>query len=345
MKIAVVNTWRPFVRGGAEILADALTERLNEYGHETLLVRIPFEWDPPEKIVDHMFACRSLRLEGVDRMIGLKFPSYYMPHPNKVLWLLHQFRQAYDLWDTDFQGLSGAEEGQLIRDAVRNADNLLLPDFRKIYTISSVTGDRLRRFNGLESDILLHPLARESDFHCTAYGDFVFCPSRINEGKRQFVLVQAMRYVRSDVRLVLAGIPETSQDLKRITDYIGTHQLHDRVQLLPRYIDEQEKVDLFASALACAYVPFDEDSYGYVSLEAFKSRKPVVTFADSGGVLTLVEDGVTGRVCDPDPEACAAVFDELWLARDEARRLGQNGFDKVQSLNISWDRVVQALTS
>lgn len=345
MKIAVVNTWRPFVRGGAEILADALTERLNEYGHETLLVRIPFEWNPPEKIVDNMFACRSLRLDGVDRMIGLKFPSYYVPHPNKVLWLLHQFRQAYDLWDTDFQGLSDSEEGQRVRDAVRNADNLILPDFRKIYTISSVSGDRLRRFNGLESEVLLHPLASEGDFHCTEYGDFVFCPSRINEGKRQFVLVQAMRHVQSGVRLVLAGAPETPRDLERITDYIDAHGLHDRVQLLPRYIDEQEKVELFANALACAYVPFDEDSYGYVSLEAFKSRKPVVTFADSGGVLTLVEDGTTGRVCDPDPEACAAVFDALWHARDEARRLGQNGFDKVKSLNISWDRVVQALTS
>src|SRR4051794_39882965 len=105
MKVAVVNNCVPFVNGGAEHLADALTSKLSEFGHQAILIRIPFSWEPPQKILECMLACRMLRMPNVDRVIALKFPAYYLPHPNKVLWLLHQFRQAYDLWNTEFQGI------------------------------------------------------------------------------------------------------------------------------------------------------------------------------------------------------------------------------------------------
>ena len=345
MKIAVVNTWYPFVKGGAEHLAEALTAKLIEYGHEALLVKIPFEWVPSSKIVDHIFACRSLHLDQVDRMIGLKFPSYHVPHSDKVLWLLHQFRQAYDLWGTQYQGLPNSLEGEQLRQLIQESDNALLPEFGRIYTNSVVTSDRLRKFNGLSSEVLFPPLSNPESFYCSEYGDYIFCPSRITAGKRQHMLVEAMRHVKSSVRLVIAGLPETPEDLGRLQRTIASNDLGSRVEVIPRFITEREKADLFAGSLACAYVPYDEDSYGYVSLEAFQSWKPVVTFRDSGGVLTLVEDGVTGRVCGPEPEACAAVFDELWLARAQAKRLGEAGYEKMQSLNITWDRVVGALTS
>src|SRR5882724_8744385 len=115
MKVAVVTNCVPFLTGGAEHLARALTRKLAQAGHEALLVRIPFRWEPPEKILESMLACRLLRLPNVDRVVALKFPAYYIPHPNKVLWLLHQFRQAYDLWDTDLQSLPDSREGLEIR--------------------------------------------------------------------------------------------------------------------------------------------------------------------------------------------------------------------------------------
>ena len=345
MRIAVVNTWQPFVRGGAEHLAEALTAKLMEYGHEAVLLKIPFEWVPSSKIVDHIFACRSLHLAQVDRMIGLKFPSYYVPHSDKVLWLLHQFRQAYDLWGTQYQGLSNSHEGERVRRLIQESDNTILPEFRRIYTNSVVTSDRLRKFNGLSSEVLFPPLSNPESFYCSEYGDYIFCPGRINACKRQYLLIEAMCHVKSGVRLVIAGLPETPEDLSRLQRTIASNDLGSRVEVIPRFITEREKADLFADALACAYVPYDEDSYGYVSLEAFCSKKAVVTFSDSGGVLTLVEDGSTGKVCDPLPEACAAVFDELWLTRIQAKSLGHAGFEKMKSLNITWDRVVGALTS
>ena len=118
MKVAVLNNCVPFMQGGAEHLAEALTAKLSEYGHQALLIRLPFRWEPPTKILDHMLACRLMRLPNVDRAIALKFPAYCVPHPNKVLWLLHQFRQAYDLWGTQYQCLPDSADGRQIRGAI-----------------------------------------------------------------------------------------------------------------------------------------------------------------------------------------------------------------------------------
>src|SRR6185369_9522660 len=112
MRVAVLNNWAPFVAGGAEHLADALVRKLAEYGHEAMLVRLPFAWQPPAKVLDHMLAARCLRLPNVDRAVCLKFPAWFVPHENKVLWLVHQFRQAYDLWGTPYQDLPPTAEGQ-----------------------------------------------------------------------------------------------------------------------------------------------------------------------------------------------------------------------------------------
>jgi glycosyltransferase involved in cell wall biosynthesis len=112
---------------------------------------------------------------------------------------------------------------------------------------------------------------------------------------------------------------------------------------VPRWIDEGEKRDLFARALACAYIPYDEDSYGYVTLESFTSRKAVVTTADAGGVLRLVEDGETGLVVPPDAEALGGAFDTLYRDRASAKRLGERARERMLELGISWDTVIERL--
>ena len=46
-------------------------------------------------------------------------------------------------------------------------------------------------------------------------------------------------------------------------------------------IDDDTLIELYANALAVVYPPFDED-FGYVTLEAFLSKKPVITTSDAG---------------------------------------------------------------
>ena len=345
MRIAVVNNWVPFLKGGAEYLATALTNKLIEYGHEATLIRLPFQWNPPEKIEEHILACRCVRIAKVDRVIGLKFPAYYVPHDNKVLWLLHQFRQAYDLWGTALQDLPDSSEGARIRRTVIQSDNHFLPEYRRIYTTSPVTQDRLRRYNNLPSTILFPPLLESAHLTCTGYGDYLFFPSRITAAKRQHMVIEAMQHVKTNVKLVIAGPPDTPSDLKTITDLVSERQLEERVRIIPRFISEEEKAALFSEALACAYTPYDEDSYGYVTLEASHAAKATITCSDSGGVAILVKDGHTGLITDPEPIALAEAMDRLYLDRDHARVLGQAAREHMRSLRISWDCAIEQLTA
>lgn len=345
MKIAVLNNWVPFVTGGAEYLADTLVDTLRAHGHEAAVFRLPFQWRPADKIVESMLACRLIRLDNVDRVIALKFPAYYVPHPNKVLWLLHQFRQAYDLWGTPFQDLPDDAHGRAIREAIVRADGACLPEARAVFTNSPVTQQRLRTFNHIESTVLYPPLVNPERFRCQEYGDFVFYPSRITAGKRQTLVLEALRHTRTPVRLVIAGSPESAETLRDLDARIEKLGLAHRVTLRPTFIDDTEKVDLFARALACVYTPVDEDSYGYVTLESFYANKPVISCVDSGGVSIVVRPGETGYLTEPTPEALAVAMDELYRDRKRARAMGEQGRRLLDRLNISWQHVVERLTA
>ena len=141
-----------------------------------------------------------MRIPNVDRVIALKFPAYFVPHPNKFLWLLHQFRQAYDFWGTQFQHLPDSPEGREIRETIIAADNSFLKEAKRIYTNSHVTADRLMRFNRFPAEVLYPPLLHENVFRCDSYGDYIFSPGRINRTKRQYLLVEAMQYCSTEVR-------------------------------------------------------------------------------------------------------------------------------------------------
>lgn len=133
MKVLVVNNAAPFQRGGAEELADHLVRRLNATpGVQSELVRVPFTWEPAERLIEEMLISKGMRLYNVDRVIGLKFPAYLIPHHQKVLWLLHQFRQAYDLSEAGQSHLDFDDTGRAVKAAIRAADNACFAECRKI---------------------------------------------------------------------------------------------------------------------------------------------------------------------------------------------------------------------
>jgi glycosyltransferase involved in cell wall biosynthesis len=341
----IATTQVPFVRGGAEMLAESLVTALLEAGHDAEIVSVPFKWYPPDKILDHMLACRLLKLEDTgaraDRMIALKFPAYLIAHPDKVMWLLHQHRTAYDAWDSPIGDLIDAPEGHAVRQAIRAADDNIIPEFKAIYTLSQTVSDRLYRFNGIASTPLQHPPPGAERFGPGAYGDYVLMPSRINGAKRQLLMVEALALTRHPVRAVFVGgadAPEYEAKLRRLCDKA---QLNDRVQWLGA-VPEAQKLALYAGCTAVGFVPIDED-YGYVTLEAMLSHKAVITCTDSGGPLAFVADRQTGLVVAPDPAAIAEALDALWADRAYAMRLGKAAYENYQALQFNWSSVVTRL--
>ena len=340
MKLLVANNVAPFVRGGAELLADRLVLELEKAGHEAELFRLPLG-STPQQIADSMVAAATLDVFNVDRVIGLKFPAYLIPHPDVVIWLIHQFRQAYDPapvgWPDD------PTLNPLV-EAIRTADRHAFRDATRMYTISPMVADRLRQANGIAATVLMHPPHADQDFRTRPAEDFLVAFGRISDGKRQLLAVKAMRSARPGYRLIVAGAPDSPAVLAEIEREIDENGTSDRVELVPRFISEDEKLDLISRSIGSVYLPIDEDSYSYVCYEAAMSNKPTITGADSGGTLTLVDHGRTGLVADPEPEALAACFDELALNRDRAAEMGRNARRLALDLDLSWKRVVTELT-
>ena len=62
MKVAVLNNASPFLRGGAEHLADSLVEQLRLHGHQAELYRTLLRFDTPQQVQESMLSARLWRL-------------------------------------------------------------------------------------------------------------------------------------------------------------------------------------------------------------------------------------------------------------------------------------------
>ncbi len=346
MRVLIGTTHVPFIRGGAEAHAEGLRDALIAAGHEAEIVAVPFKWYPPEKILEHMLACRLLDLTEVaglpvDLFIGLKFPAYLIPHPRKVLWILHQFRTAYELWDHPLGDLIYSPNGHGVRDAIREADRRIISQSRKVFANSANVAARLKEYCGIDSTPLYHPPPEAEKFHTATAEDYLFFPSRLCLPKRQALVLEALAQTHHPVRVRFAGTPDNPTYASELKALARKLCVQDRVSWLGQ-ISEEAKRDLYARARAIIYPPIDED-YGYVTLEAMLASKPVITCSDSGGPLEFVREGETGLIAAPTAAALGLAMDHLWENTSEAKRMGDSGRVLYDRLNINWAEVVRKL--
>src|SRR5579864_3199415 len=137
MRIAVCRPQVPFERGGAEIFTDELVAQLRARGHEAEIVSVPFEWYPSRRVLKQAFLSPLLDLteaDGapIDLVVATKFPSYCVRHLNKVVWLLHQFRQAYELDRTALGQFSESADDRATRRRVQELDRTALGEARRL---------------------------------------------------------------------------------------------------------------------------------------------------------------------------------------------------------------------
>jgi len=343
VRVIVASTFVPFVEGGARIIVRDLAKAIRDRGHEVDIVELPFvsAWD---EMLEQMLAIRLIDVSSSsDALIAIRTPSYLLRHPNKRLWFIHHHRGAYDLWGTPWQDIPETPEGLAVRSAIIAADNQYLPEAQRIFTNSQVVSDRLRHFNDLDSEVLYPPLGSPELFSRGQAEDYLFYPSRILGHKRQLLVVEAAAQLKTDARVVIAGVPDDPNQLSVLEEEIARGGLEERVELIPRWISEEEKAELMARSLGVLYVPFLEDSYGYVTLEAFHAHKPVITCSNSGGPLEIIEDGVNGLVAAPDPGSVAAAMDTLRSDPEAAAAMGERAHQTLQMKAINWDHVVSRL--
>ncbi len=333
MRIVVCRPQVPFARGGVEIFTDQLVEELGARGHEADLVTIPFKWYPGERVLTHAFMWRLLDLEEVDGrpvdlVIATKFPSYVVRHPNKVVWLVHQFRQAYELDRTELGQFGESPQERALRRKVHELDRIALGEAKRLYATSGNVAERLRGSTGLEAEVMPHP-PQELDFRCEGYEPFVLSVGRLDRAKRIDLLLEAAK--QGDFDVVVAGDGPDRERLESLAD--------GRVRFAGR-VSEAELADLYARCRGVYYAPVDED-FGMVPFEAFLSEKPVVTTTDAGGPLDVVHDRETGRVVEPRVEALASACRELVEREEDARAWGRAG--KAIAETVTWDEAIGRL--
>src|SRR5438046_7310950 len=280
MRIAVCAPQVPFTRVGAEIFADELVTELRERGHETDLVTVPYKWYPGERVLSHAFLRRLLDLSeadgrSIDLVIATKFPSYAVRHPRKVVWLLHQFRQAYELDRTELGQFGESAEDRATRRAVQRLDRVALAEARKLFATSRNVAERLERSTGLRAEVMPHP-PQELPYRTESYDDFVLSVGPLDRRKRHDLLLDALA-ADATLQCVIVG---EGPDRERLETVARRHDLDGRARFAGR-VDEEQLPALYARCLAVYYAPVDED-FGMVPYEAFLAEKPVVTTTDSG---------------------------------------------------------------
>jgi len=339
MRIAVCAPQVPFERGGAEIFADDLVSELRARGHETDLVTVPYKWYPGERVLSQAFLWRLLDLSEsdgrqIELVIATKIPSDAIRHPNKVVWLLHQFRQAYELDRTALGQFGESAEERATRRAVQRLDRVALAEAKKVFATSHNVADRLERSTGIAAEVMPHP-PQELPYRTESYDDFVLSVGRLDRAKRHDLLLDALA-ADSTLNCVIVG---DGPDRERLEDVARKHGLDGRARFTGR-IDVEELATLYARCLAVYYAPVDED-FGMVPYEAFLAEKPVVTTTDAGGPLEVVTDRATGLVIEPRAAALAEACSWLRDHVDDARAWGQAG--KEIARRVSWDETIARL--
>jgi glycosyltransferase involved in cell wall biosynthesis len=352
--IIVVGIKVPYTSGGQELLVRTLKAELERRGHSVDLVELPFEVNSRFSLIKQAALYRKLdfsRFSGkqVDLVIATKFPSYYIKHPRKCVWLVHQYRAIYDLFGSQFSDFSDDPRSEAIRQILTEGDLLTLGEAQTLACISDNVRQRLSIYNGLSGETIYPPLPYGDSYRSEISEPYLLSVGRMSRIKRIDLLIKALPQIDFSLKLKIVGTADDPEFFSYIKNEVRKHHLTNRVEFLGR-VSEERLIDLYAKAFAVYYAPYDED-YGFSSLEAFASRKPVISAFDSGGVLEFVKgDGEEQNsiIVPPTIEQLASGINSLFHKPTEfTTQLGVNGRKLVEKFRLlaGWDPVIAKLTA
>ncbi len=330
----------PFVIGGAEYHIDNLFKNLIKRGYETELIRLPFKWYPHIELFRNALLWRSFNFNKInyyDVVIATKFPTYLIRHKNKVVWLLHQHRQVYELLGTPYTDFQDSIEDYQYMNYIYEIDTLALLESKKIFANSKTVSNRLLRYLAIPSEPLYHPPPLAEHIKPGNYDNYIIFMGRLELNKRVHLLIELSKYLSSKVKVYIVGKGPQEKNLKSLVE---KYKLNDKI-IFTGFVDEKKLLKLLSNSLAVFYAPYQED-YGYVTIEAFLAEKPVLTTYDSGGVMEFVHHKENGFVVKPDKIFKLAEYVNLILEdKSLAEKMGKNGREKIADIN--WDYVIERL--
>lgn len=318
-------------KGGAERHYDGLKSGFEAIGCCPEFIEIVAEKHDFGTIVQNYKYARSLDVSKFDCIVSTKVPAYAVSHPRHVVHLIHTVRAFDDMFEDAF-GSHLSEEHFRQRAAVHKLDFEALSAVKARFANGYETARRLYKWRGLECDVLHPPLALDN-FRSGPAGDYLFLPGRLHEWKRVDLAIRAIKCSKLPLRLIIAGEGPAEAHLREIAD------CDPRIEFIGR-VSDQQLIELYANCLGVPFVPVRED-YGYITIEAFASAKPVVTCTDSGEPCYFVRPYLTGLIAHPTPESLCQALEWLWTHRDQAVQMGRQG--KALVAEMSWTETAWAL--
>ena len=158
--------------------------------------------------------------------------------------------------------------------------------------ISATVANRPGYFPAGTDVVVAYPPTRLEGLH-RRRGRYLFTVSRLDHPKRIDLLIRAMSHVKADIELRIAGTGPQEHELRDLA--AGD----PRVKLMG-FLNDAELARAYAGARAVLFVPYQED-YGFITVEAMLSGKPVITTTDAGGPTELISNLVHGLVTAPKP--------------------------------------------
>jgi glycosyltransferase involved in cell wall biosynthesis len=325
----ITNAQKSGNKGGAEIFNERMVEHFKLYVPLVDHIEVPCSEDTFEDILKGYVICYDLDLSKYDGVVSAKAPTFAAQHKNHVCYLQHTVRVFYDMFD-EIKDHPGVENQQRL---IHRMDSELLSPSRikKLFSIGYEVNRRLELYNGLTSTVMHHGIPA-GDFYCKEF-DYIYMPGRLHRWKRVDLVIDAMRYVKSPVKLKVAGAGEDLPKFKELAD------VDKRIEFLG-YIPDDMLKEYYANSLCVMFTPIRED-YGMILHEGFKSRKPVITCTDSGEPVVFIKENENGFVVEPDPKKIAKKIDYLYKNKDKAAEMGINGYESIA--HITWDNVVKTL--
>ena len=323
------------------VIARELTRALREAGHEAHIIVTPqnqFGRQASAYLATWLTDVTSTEGRPIDQVISLRYPSYAVRHPRHVCWLNHTMREYYDLWETFSGSLSpkGRTKERVRKLFIHAADRYLLTHVSRLFVQSKTIQQRMAAWQSLTATVL-YPPAPHRPYRCDEYGTELLFVSRLTRLKRADLVIRALATPAANpVRCAIAGEGEERSALERLAADLNVSR---RVTFTGHLTDEQ-LVDRLARCRAVCFPPFQED-YGFVTVEAFASRKPVITCRDSGGPAELVRDGANGYLCDPTPDALGRAMRKLHDDNALAQRMGAAAYES--GSRLTWGDTVREL--
>ncbi|MFS8084505.1 MAG: glycosyltransferase, partial [Acidobacteriota bacterium] len=316
--------------GGAERFYQGLVEALLTKGCDAELVNIRADESSFDSILENYARAEALDLSAYDLVISTKAPTFAASHPKHLLYLVHTTRVFYDMFDDAFPWADDTLRRQ--RQTIQSLDTKAIQRIKHRFSIGYEVSERLRKWNGIDSEVL-HPPLGISGFHRGETGNYFFLPGRLHPWKRVDLVIRAIKASTLPLKLIIAGTGEAEADLRELA--AGD----TRIEFLG-HVSDPNLIELFANALAVPFVPVRED-YGYVTLEAFASGKPIITCHDSGEPLQFVKHDETGLICDPQPESLCAALEYFFNHRSLAKEIGMRAMQSIE--HITWSNVAERL--